>query len=164
MIDSSGSMKNPGHALSYAVLGAACACDTYLRNDARVAVYNFGDAAAGGRQILSYTRCREEIYQSLCRYFGGGTHFALEDIESLQNQGAPDIFLISDMQITNLEILIQYLNTCRNRVTAVHIGDNECAGKFRNSLDLRENIAINAVKKIEDIPRIVLGKIGQYLC
>lgn len=163
MIDSSGSMKNPRNGLSYAVLGAACACDTYLRNDARVAVYNFGDAGAGGRRILSYTRCREEIYQSLCRYFGGGTHCRVEDVESLQRRGVPDIFLISDMQITNLEILIEYFNTCRNRVTAVHIGDNESAGRFRDELELRKNVAIYAVKKIEDIPRIVLGKISQYL-
>lgn len=163
IIDSSGSMQNPRHSLSYAVLGAACACDTYLRNDARVAVYNFGDAAAGGRQVLAYSRCRKEIYESLCCYFGGGTHFQVEDIETLQKEGTPDIFLISDMQITNLEILIQYLNSCQNRVTAVHIGDNESVRKFCFVLDLRKNISIYDVKKVEDIPRIVLGKIRQYL-
>ena len=56
MIDSSGSMTNPRQNLSYAVLGAACACDAYLRNDAKVAVYNFSDAKAGGSRPASVHR------------------------------------------------------------------------------------------------------------
>ncbi len=163
IIDSSGSMKDLRCDLSYAVLGAACACDTYLKNDARVAVYNFGDASAGGRQILSYTRHRWEIYDTLCRYFAGGTKFLVEDIDALQMDRVPDIFLISDMQITNLEVLIQYFNTCKNRITAVHIGNNEHVGAFCRTMDLRENVAVYGVENKEDIPRIVLGKIRKDL-
>ena len=164
LIDSSGSMKNSRHDLSYAVLGAACACDSYLRNDARVAVYNFGDAsAAAGRHILAYSRNRTEIFDTLCRYFGGGTKFRVADIESLQKDPMPDIFLISDMQITNLEILIRYFNKCQNRVTVVHIGNNEHVNTFRSAMDLRNNVGIYAVEQKADIPRIVLGQIRQYL-
>lgn len=163
IIDSSGSMTEPRLHLSYAVLGAACACDAYLRNDARVAVYNFSDADAGGRKILPYSRNRREIYLTLCHYFGGGTRLVVEDIEALQTDKDPDIFLITDMQITNLEILIQYFNDCKNRVTAVHIGDNKHVQRFRNSMALRKNVAVHAVEKKEDIPRIVLGKIWEYL-
>ena len=66
MIDSSGSMTNPKQYLSQAVLGAACAANAYLRNDAMVAVYNFSDANANQREILPYTRQRAKIYQTLC--------------------------------------------------------------------------------------------------
>lgn len=70
MIDSSGSMVSPKEYLSQAVLGAACAADAYLKNDAMVAVYNFSDANANQREFLPYTRQRTSIYQNLCHYFG----------------------------------------------------------------------------------------------
>lgn len=162
VIDSSGSMTNPRQHLSHAVLGAACASDAYLRNDATVAVYNFSDAKHGGRQILDYTRHRKKIYQALCHYFGGGTRLDIDDIDSLQDPSLPDIFIITDMQITNLEVLIGYLNGLENRVTAVHIGDNERAWKFKRSTTLRKNISAYSVQKKEDIPKIVLGKIREY--
>ena len=162
MIDSSGSMTNPRQNLSYAVLGAACACDAYLRNDAKVAVYNFSDAKAGGSRLLPFTENRMGVYKTLCHYFGGGTKLLLEEIDSLQTEDVPDIFLITDMQITNLEFLIQYFNDKKNRVTAVHIGDNEHVRTFRRSMALRKNVGIHAVEKKEDIPRIVLGRIKEY--
>jgi hypothetical protein len=162
MIDSSGSMINPRQQLSYAVLGAACASDAYLRNDARVAVYNFSDARHGGRQLIDFTRHRKKIYQSLCHYFGGGTRLDIEDMESLQNPSHPDIFIITDMQITNLEALIAYINELENRVTAVHIGDNKHVRQFKKSMGIRKNISIYSVQEKKDIPKIVLGKITEY--
>jgi len=162
LVDSSGSMANPRQHLSYAVLGAACACDAYLRNDAHVAVYNFSDAKAGGSEVLPYSRNRMAIYRTLCHYFGGGTKLLVEDIEALQTNKVPDIFLITDMQITNLETLIQYFNERKNRVTAVHVGDNEHVRTFRKSMALRKSVGIFAVDKKEDIPKIVLGRIREY--
>jgi hypothetical protein len=163
VIDSSGSMQNPKHGLSYAVLGAACACDAYLRNEAEVAVYNFSDASAGGKHTLPYSRDRNKIYRTLCHHLGGGTKILMEDIEAVQGDRVPDIFLITDMQITNLKLLIQYFSKCKNRVTAVHVGDNEHVQQFRNSMKLHKQIGIYAVEKKEDIPRIVLGRIREYL-
>ncbi|MBU2497692.1 MAG: hypothetical protein KKE57_02215 [Proteobacteria bacterium] len=163
MIDSSGSMTDPRQSLSYAVLGAACACDAYLRNGAQVAVYNFSDAWSGGRQMLPYSRQRREIYRNLCHYFGGGTSLMVEEIETLHEGKVPDLFLITDMQITNLETLIQYFNQCKNRITAVHIGDNRHVATFRQSMALRKNVEAYAVEKKDDIPRIVLGKVRDYL-
>ena len=163
MIDSSGSMTDPRQSLSHAVLGAACACDAYLRNGAQVAVYNFSDAVSGGRQILAYSRQRREIYKTLCRYFGGGTRLLVEDIQSLYEGRVPDLFLITDMQITNLETLIQYFNPCENRITAVHVGDNRHVASFRQSMALRKNVEIYGVEKKEDIPRIILGKVRDYI-
>jgi len=66
------------------------------------------------------------------------------------------------MQITNLEALIAYLNGLENRVSAVHIGDNEHVKQFKRSMELRKNITIYSVQKKEDIPKIVLGKIREY--
>jgi len=162
VIDSSGSMTNPRQYLSYAVLGASCAADAYLRNDASVAIYNFSDANAGDRLVLDYTRDRKTIYQAVCRYFGGGTKLNVEDIKSLQRPSQPDIFIITDMQITNLEVLIGYLNELENRVTAVHIGENKYVRHFWKSMAIRKSISIYPVHKKEDIPKIVLGKIKEY--
>jgi len=163
IIDSSGSMTNPREHLSHAVLGAACACDAYLRNDAEVAVYNFSDARSGGQKVLPYSRCRKQIYHTICHYFGGGTRLLIENIEALQSGKVPDIFLITDMQITNFEVLLQYFNQVKNRVTAVHVGDNKHVEAFRRSMAMRSNIEIFGVTRKEDIPRIVLGKVWDYL-
>jgi len=164
-IDSSGSMINPRKNLSYAVLGAACATNAYLRNDAKVAVYNFSDAPMGGKDILHYTDNPAEIYQVLCKYFGGGTALDMEDLVPLiQGRKNLDLFIITDMKITNLEALIGFFGQIQNRVTAVHIGENPYAARFQRAVERKRNISIFTVKRKEDIPHIVLGKIGEYFC
>ncbi len=170
MIDSSASMADPKEHISYAVLGAACACDAYLRNHARVAVYNFSDASSGGRRLLGFSREREKIYQAICHYFGGGTRILIDDIQEIQSshgssspRTSPDIFLITDMQITNLRELIQYFNGLTNRVTAVHIGSNDHVRQFKRSMEVSKNVWIYGVEKKEDIPNIVLGRIREYM-
>jgi uncharacterized protein with von Willebrand factor type A (vWA) domain len=162
-IDSSGSMINPRKSLSYAVLGAACAANAYLRNDSKVAIYNFSDAPMGGKDILSYTNRKDEIYRVLCKYFGGGTALDLEDLVPLiQGRENLDLFIITDMKITNLEALIGFFGQIQNRITAVHIGDNPYAARFEKAVEKKRNINIFTVKKKEDIPRIVLGRISEY--
>jgi len=162
-IDSSGSMINPRKSLSYAVLGAACATNAYLQNDSKVAVYNFSDAPMGGKDILSYTDRREDIYRALCKYFGGGTALDFEDLMPLiQGRKNLDLFIITDMKITNLEQLVGFFGQIQNRVTAVHIGDNPYAARFEKAVEKRKNISIYTVKRKEDIPHIVLGRIRDY--
>ncbi len=162
-IDSSGSMINPRKSLSYAVLGAACAANAYLRNDSRIAVYNFSDAPMGGKDVLNYTSRKDEIYRVLCKYFGGGTALDLEDLVPLiQGRKSLDLFIITDMKITNLEAMIGFFGQIQNRITAVHIGDNPYAARFEKAVEKRKNISIFRVKKKEDIPHIVLGRIGEY--
>jgi hypothetical protein len=162
-IDSSGSMINPRKSLSYAVLGAACATNAYLQNDSKVAVYNFSDAPMGGKDILNYTDRREDIYRVLCKYFGGGTALDLEDLMLLiRGRKDLDLFIITDMKITNLELLIGFFGQIQNRVTAVHIGDNPYAARFEKAVEKRKNISIYTVKRKEDIPHIVLGRIKDY--
>ena len=162
-IDSSGSMINPRKSLSYAVLGAACAVNAYLQNGSKVAVYNFSDAPMGGKEILNYTDRREDIYRVLCKYFGGGTALDLEDLMPLiQGRKNLDLFIITDMKITNLEALIGFFGQIQNRVTTVHIGDNPYAARFEKAVEKQKNISIYSVKRKEDIPRIVLGRIKDY--
>ncbi|NWG02410.1 MAG: hypothetical protein HXY44_06100 [Syntrophaceae bacterium] len=162
-IDSSGSMINPRKSLSYAVLGAACATNAYLQNNAKVAVYNFSDAPMGGKDILDYTDRREDLYRVLCKYFGGGTALDLEDLMPLiRGRKSLDFFIITDMKITNLESLIGFFGQIQNRVTAVHIGDNPYAARFEKAFEKKKNISIYTVKRKEDIPHIVLGRIRDY--
>jgi hypothetical protein len=162
-IDSSGSMINPRKNLSYAVLGAACAANAYLRNDSKVGVYNFSDAPMGGKDILNYTNKREEIFRVLCKYFGGGTALDLEDlIPLIKGRKNLDLFIITDMKITNLEALISFFGQIQNRITAVHIGENPYASRFEKAVEKKKNINIFTVKRKEDIPYIVLGRIREY--
>ncbi len=166
VIDSSGSMTNPRHLLSHAILGAGCACEAYLRAGAEVAVYNFSDAPKGGRLLLDFTDDRKRIYQALCRYFGGGTALALEELEGLRHRArraAPDVFLITDMQITNLETVIAYLSQLEGRLTAVHIGETTSALQFKKATAGWKNVNVFAVNRREDIPRIILGQVKEYL-
>jgi hypothetical protein len=163
IIDSSGSMTNPRKNLSYAVLGAACASDAYLRNDAEVAVYNFSDAPMGGKALVDFTSERTKIYQVLCKYFGGGTALNLNELDPLlEASEKPDIFIITDMKITNLGKVIGYLNNIDNRITAVYIGENTYAMRFREAMEKKRNVSFYNVVKKEDIPKIVLGKIREY--
>jgi hypothetical protein len=131
-----------------------------------VAVYNFSDALKGGKLLLDFTNDRKRIYQALCRYFGGGTAIALEEIEELRckaRRGAPDVFLITDMQITNLEMVIAYLARVQGRVTAVHIGETTSALQFKKATAGWKNVSVFAVNRREDIPRIILGQVKEYL-
>jgi hypothetical protein len=163
VIDSSGSMVNPRKNLSYAVLGAACAANAYLRNEAKVAVYNFSDAPMGGKDLLDFTDRREEIYRVLCKYFGGGTSLDLDDLTPLvRRRKNLDLFIITDMKITNLEALIDFFGQIQNRITAVHIGENPYAARFQKAVEKRGNVGLFAVKRKEDIPHIVLGRIREY--
>jgi hypothetical protein len=163
IIDSSGSMVDPRTHLSYAVLGGGCAADTYLRHDAEVAVYNFSDALAGGKEHLPFTRSRSLIYKVLCRYFGGGTALDLDEVTGVAETSEPDIFLITDMQITNLDQTISRLSRLRNRVTAVHVGKKSGALRFVKASVKNKNISVFGVNSSNDIPRIVLGSARNYL-
>ena len=158
IIDSSGSMVDPCRELSHAVLGAGCAADAYLRRGKRVAVYNFSDAQAGGKAVLDFSRDRKRVFFALCRYFGGGTALHLPDLQPLLKNHA-DVFLITDMQITNLDALMQFLMGRENRVTAVHVAQNRDAQRFRQRADAADHMCVYAVERAEDIPNIVLSEV-----
>jgi hypothetical protein len=163
IIDSSGSMVDPRAHLSYAILGGGCAADSYLRHQAKVAVYNFSDAPAGGREFLPFTRSRSLIYRVLCKYFGGGTALNLDEVTRIARESKADIFMITDMQITNLDQTIARLSRLKNRVTAVHVGKKSGALRFIKASASRANISVFGVNEADDIPRIMLGSVRSYL-
>jgi len=158
VVDSSGSMTDPNKELSHAVLGAGCAADAYLRKGRRVAVYNFSDATSGGKEILDFDRDRNKVFWALCRYFGGGTSLQIQDLVPLVKDDV-DIFLITDMQITNLDVLMQFFAKSKSRITAVHIGQNQEVERFRSQVQNMEHICVYAVERAEDIPSIVIGEV-----
>ncbi len=164
LIDSSGSMPEPSRVLSYAVLGACCAADAYLREDASVSVYNFSDAPAGNRKLVIDSRNRMEIYEAICTYFGGGTAIEIDVLEKVIKKKKLDIFLITDMEITNLEKLIKLFGTLRDiRVTAVYIGNKKGVGRFRKAAASMKHVSIYGIEKPRDIMHIVLGQLKEYL-
>ena len=165
ILDSSGSMSNPRERLSYAVLGAACAVEAYLRHQANIAIYNFSDARHNGKTILPFTDDRQTIYRGLCAYHGGGTSLGLRDLEELRCtavNAAPDLLLITDMQIVNLEEVINFFTTVEGRITVIHIGENRAMRRFRQATHERPNLQIFSVVERQDIPRIVLGQMRDY--
>lgn len=74
-----------------------------------------------------------------------------------------DVFVITDMKISNLKFLVNFLRKIDNRVTVVHIGENDYAAGFKRSLSVIENIRVYPFNQKEDIPRIVLGRVGEYI-
>lgn len=166
VLDSSGSMSNPRERLSYAVLGAGCATEAYLRRTAQVAIYNFSDARLeDGKTVLPFTTDRQAIYRSLCVYHGGGTSVRLRDLEDVRRtaaQGAPDLLLITDMQIANLEEVIDYLAGVEGRITVIHIGENTATDHFRQATRSHPRLQIFTVLDSQDIPHIVLGQMRSY--
>lgn len=165
VLDSSGSMTNPRQRLSYAVLGAGCATEAYLRRDARVALYNFSDAHRDGKTLLPFTTDRQALYRGLCVYHGGGTSLRLRDLEALRrtaSRGAPDLLLITDMQIANLEDVIDYLIGVEGRITVIHIGQNRATDHFRQAMQQHPRLQIFPVLDTQDIPHIVLGQMHSY--
>lgn len=159
LIDSSSSMVNPRHNLSHAVLGAGCACDAYLRRGARVGVYNFGDATAGASFALPLGKDRRAAFAALCRYHGGGTRLGVDQVRALTAGGPLDLFLITDMQITNLAELLDYFNACPHRATIVHLGENDQVRRLRRCVHPRAGLALFAVTKAQDIAGIILGQV-----
>ncbi|MBI5018575.1 MAG: hypothetical protein HZB55_24230 [Deltaproteobacteria bacterium] len=158
VLDSSASMVNPRERVSWAVVGAACAADAYLRNQAKVAVYNFGDAQAGERRVLPYTTKRREIVQALCHFHGGGTRLDVQDIERLQHDPKPDIIIITDMKIINLESIIEYFLVADNRVTVIYTGLSDSVRQFERATTGASHMQVLPIENDRDIPKIVLGR------
>ncbi len=157
IVDSSGSMTHPEYGLSFAVLGAFCVANAYLLNKAKIAVYNFGHAYIGDELILEPTRNKIKIYQAIAKYFGGGTTIKLEKLKKLLKKDM-DIFMITDMDIYNLEEVIEFFKSLENRVTIVYLKNTSEVRKFKKETRVKDNIALYLVEKKEDIPKIVLGR------
>ena len=126
-------------------------------------MYNFSDAPAGGKEYLPFTDSRPLIYEVLCRYFGGGTALNIDEITDTAEESKADIFLITDMQISNLDQTVARLSGLENRVTAVHVGKKSGALRFIKASVKNQNISVFGVNEANDIPQIVLGSVKSYL-
>ncbi len=87
LIDTSGSMPNPKHSKSYAVLGAGIVARSYHSRGRYVGVVNF-DAQAS---ILPFTRDINLVFDYITAYKGGGTTVNLEVVKKMLDK--PQDFL-----------------------------------------------------------------------
>lgn len=164
MLDSSGSMPDPAETRSWAVLACGLAADAYLKNNARVAVYNFSNAKGLSREILDLTRNRTEVFCALCRYFGGGTTVNLDEIRDiLDRKESIDVFLMTDMEILNLGGLIRLFADGGARVCAVHLGLRKGAETFKAMTRSMDHITVFGVEGHRDLPNIVLGQARRFI-
>jgi hypothetical protein len=164
ILDSSGSMPAPDHELSYPLLGAFCAANTYLACRARVGVYNFGYACDGQEKTLDFTRDRLQIYKALAIYYGGCTEVDPAKLRQVLSQAQePDVLMITDMDIYNLKETIGFFKNVSNRVTILHLKRNRSFKIFLRLFGHRQNFTFYQVLKREDIPKIVLGQIERDL-
>ena len=119
-----------------------------------------------GKPLLPFTTDRQAIYEGLCVYHGGGTSLRPRDLDELRltvPRSTPDLLLITDMQLTNLEDVIDYLAGIEGRITVVHIGENSATDRFRAATRHHPRLQIFTVLERQDIPKIVLGQVRHYL-
>lgn len=154
MIDSSGSMTDPVHTTSHAVLGGFVAANSYLENRSEVAVVNFSDAP----MEQDFTRSRDDIYETLAAYQGGGTHLDVNTVKEYEQQ-RDDLhsIIITDAGIHNLAQMVDYFERVDRKRTLIHIGGGY-AGKYEE-LSRVDDMAAYQVESESDIPHIVLGEI-----
>jgi hypothetical protein len=99
VIDSSGSMPDPGHLKSYAVLGGYCAASSYHIQDAYVGVINF----SGSSFYLPYTRELGHALGAISAFQGGGTTV---DVEMVKKMLGPEMAeLYANQPGRNMEYL-----------------------------------------------------------
>ncbi|MCZ6873706.1 MAG: hypothetical protein O7G88_09280 [bacterium] len=130
-----------------------------------IAVYNFSDAHHGEKTVLPFTKDRQAIYQELCAYYGSRTSLRLRDLEEPRgttSEATPDLLLITDMQIINLEEVVDFFTAAEGRNTVIHIGENCAIDRFRRVTQNYSNLRIFSVVERQDIPHIVLGQMRNY--
>ena len=99
----------------------------------RVSPYNFSDALMGGKTVVPFTTDRQAIYEA-CVSTTVAALLRPRDLDELRlsvPRATPDLLLITDMQLTNLEDVITYLAGIEGRITVIHIGENTATGRFR---------------------------------
>jgi hypothetical protein len=99
-VDSSGSMPNPQHSLSYPALAGAVMCLSALRAGARVQV-TLWSSKNQAMSTAGFVRDRHAILRVLTGYYGGGTQFPLpilRDLHAARKPGDPPchVMCVSD--------------------------------------------------------------------
>jgi len=163
-----GSAVSPADRVYQHIVGATAISNSYLDNDAGVAVYSFGS----NNHITPFSRDKEEVHRELRRYSSsGGTTFNRQLLEGMLKQSDHpfDISVISDMAISNLDTFISsVLNIPKtHRIHLLYTSTASEAApyvtKLRNKFGSRENIAILPLAREEDIRRIILGELKKLM-
>jgi hypothetical protein len=163
IIDSSGSMPNPGEVVSYAVLGAFSLARNYLDLGASVGVINFSNV----NLELSPTRNRQRVYEMLKIYQGHGTTLHIDDLDQYLRsmvEKRRDYILITDAGIDNMGEVVNYFSEVTGRLTIIWLkSESEFEDKFKENYELFRKKLLGSVTFAEvaheqDIPRIAVGK------
>jgi hypothetical protein len=167
LLDSSGSMVNPITELSYAVLAAFVAAQTYLDQGSKVAVINFSSEDI----VLTFSANRTLVEKYLAAYQAGLTMLRVSSIEEVlrKAQRPVDILLISDMDIGNLEELIQLMRSHvhSHRIFVFLVCKDLTQGVLAKEKTLREKfpreVEWHVVRNEKDLLKIVLGTMKSVL-
>jgi len=131
LIDSSISMTNPINYRSNAVMAGFIIADFYLKKIKEVAVLNFGCQSL----IQEYTCNRKKIYETLLKYQDSYTTIELSDVVALTSQRKMDVYLISDEEIFNYQMLIELFEQNNNikHVSIIGVDSNlqSCSNKIK---------------------------------
>ena len=158
ILDSSGSMVDPGKETSHATLGALCAANSYLGNGSEVAAVNFSNET----KITEFTKDQTEIQEALVDYQGGGTNLDVEAVRELERQKTEDThsILITDAGIENFDDTVEYLENSNGRNTVLWI-DNKYDEPPEEYSKLQEvsKTSVHHIEDENDIPDVVLGEV-----
>ncbi len=159
-----GSVVSPADRVYQHIVGTTAISNSYLDNNAGVAVYSFGS----NDHLTPFSRDKEQVHRELRRYSSsGGTTFNRHLLEGMLKQSDHpfDISVISDMAISNLDTFINSVLNIPN-THRVHLlytnADREAMGyvtQLRNKFGNTENIAILPLAREEDIRQIILGEL-----
>ena len=151
---------SPDDKIYLHIVGATAVSNSYLDNNAKVAVYSFGSQD----HFTSFIKDREEIHRELRRFSKkGGTTFNPEFLESTlrQNEGGFDVSVISDMDISNLDAFVNsVLNIPRtHRIHLLYTENNSRVSDLRSKFGAKENIALLPLIYEKDIHNIIMGEL-----
>ncbi len=160
-IDNSGSMPDPSHTISIAVLGATAISNAYLDNGSNVTVYNFG----GGDSVFGPSTNKERIHSIIRGYTGSGTVFNPEYIMNMLNTREKefDVSIVSDMEISNIDTFVKTLQNISN-IHRVHLlytnpEDIDVVRGIERQLSSYKNVAFLQMYTKNDIYNITMGEL-----
>ena len=164
VIDSSGSMPNPGEGISIPVLGGTVIANAYLNNRSMVTVYNF----SGSDMIFGPSRDKARLHEIIRTYQNGGTTFNREILEDIvRKQEQVDISIISDMDISNLgnfvDSLVDLPSVHRVHLLYTNAGSQEHVQGIAGKLKHKDSVVIMPLYSQEDIKPLIMGELKKSI-
>lgn len=145
-IDSSLSMQDPSQEKSDSVISAFSIAKHYLSNKKNVGVVNFSNQTL----IQPHTLNKQKILEHILLFQNSGTLLELETLDK-KLLDKKDIYLISDMDIQNLDNVYNFFNKLNSNVNFFNI----C---LEDSFELKGNINYYKLSDTAKLPSLVLNK------